>query len=61
MQIPGLTGILNSNSEVEESDLTQSADRKEVTPMLACINGYPSKFPKLLSANILRQLTRSFP
>ncbi len=33
-------GAFNPNSKVEQSDLTQSTDRKEVFSILACINRY---------------------
>ena len=33
-------GRFNPISEVEQSDLTQPTDRKEVAPILACINRY---------------------
>jgi hypothetical protein len=42
---------LNPNSEVEQSDLTQSTDRKEVFSILACINRYALGSPQLLSAS----------
>jgi hypothetical protein len=49
-------GIFNPNSEVEQSDLTSSADREEVLSILACINRYALGSPQLLSASTLRQL-----
>jgi hypothetical protein len=49
-------GIFNPNSEVEQSDLTSSADREEVFSILACINRYALGSPQLLSASTLRQL-----
>ena len=47
---------LNPNSEFEQSDLTQSPDRKGVLSILACINRYALGSPQLLSTSTLRQL-----